>query len=337
MQTTDETASNSNPSVTDAGVVNDTFYVSGQSLMDPCGNPVVLRGVNEMTTFMYQGKDGSSCFGEITQTHANAIRLYWQTSDTANDLDRLLLNAEAKRMIAVIYVFNNAATNSTTTFEDAKAYWTSPDILPIVIKHRQWLIIALRERSSSGTSAIETNWAANVDAAVQGLRSAGINVPLAVDAPQFGLDTAALSQSGSERLLADPRRNILFSINAWWPNASASVIRTNISLATNAGLPTLVGEFSGYAQSAPDCQDVTYDWATIIQVAQETHAGWFAWSWGAAANLPPCQGLNMTSNGTYAGLYGWGAEVASTSSNNPSGIPNTSVPATFVPGAGCRK
>ena len=89
LQTTDETATNSNPSVTDAGVVNDTFYVWGQSLMDPCGQSVVLRGVNEMPTFTYQSKDGSSYFGEITQTHANAIRLYWQTSDNKDDLDRL--------------------------------------------------------------------------------------------------------------------------------------------------------------------------------------------------------------------------------------------------------
>ncbi len=335
MQTTDETATSSNTSLTDAGVVNDGFYISGQSLMDPCGNPVVLRGVNEMPTFMYQSKDGSSYFGEITQTHSNAIRLYWQTSDSKDDLDRLLVDAEAKRMLPVVYALNNAATNSSTSFENAASYWTGPDILPVVMKHRQWLIIALRERSTAGSTVAQANWAENVDAAVRTIRQAGINVPLAVDAPQYGFDVTTLAQTGATRILTDPRQNIVFSINAWWPNASSDVIRTNITTVTNAGLPVIIGEFSGYAQNAPDCQNITYDWATIIQVAQDTHVGWFAWSWGAAANTPPCLNLNMTQGGTYATLYNWGYQVAAVAANNPYGIPSTSIPSSFVPGAGC--
>jgi len=334
LQTTDELESSSNPTMSDAGIVNDTFSISGSSLTDLCGTPVVLRGVNEMPTFKYDSKDGSSYFGEITQTNANAVRLYWQTSDSAEDLDRLLLNAEAKRLIPVIYAFNNANTNSTTTFSDAAAYWTSRDVLPIVLKHRQWLILALRERSAAGASAVETDWAANVDAAVKLMRQAGINVPLAVDAPQYGIDTVTLAQVASDRILADPRQNIIFSVNAWWPNISYDQIRSYIAAASNTGLPTMIGEFSGYAQGNPECLNVTFDYATVIQLSQDARTSWFAWSWGAAPNTPPCTTFNMTSDGKFAGLYGWGLDVAVT---NPNSIRNTSVAPTFVPGAGCPK
>ena len=330
LRTTTLSEENSNTVNSDAGVVSDTFFVQGTSLFDPCGSRVILRGVNEMVTFTYESKDGSAYFGEIAKTGANSIRIYWLTSDTPDDLDRLLVNAEAQKLIPIIYVFNYPV--GPTTVSMAADFWTRSDIVQVVQKHRQWLIIALREKDIPTNPQLLSDWESSYDAAVKRLRQASINVPLAIDAPQYGLDTSNLALRGSDRILADPRQNLLLNINAWWPNVTFDAIRNNISAVTNAALPLLIGEFSAYAQQSPQCTSVAFDYTTLLQVAQDTLTGWQAWSWGDASNYP-CGTLDMTHGGKFANLSGWGLDVAVTNTNS---IRNTSEPSTFTPGKGCR-
>lgn len=336
LQTTSEPEQNSFSLNSDAGVVSDTFFVSGPTLFDPCGQPVVLRGVNEMVTFTYQSKDGSAYLGEIAKTGANSIRIYWTTNDTKDDLERLLTNTEKNKLIPIIYVFNYQLGPSTvpipTTVSQAADFWTRSDILPIVLKHQQWLIIALREKDLPATESL-SDWGSNYDTQVKRLRDAAINVPLAIDAPNYGLDIGNLAQSGQARIDADPRRNLLLNTNAWWTNVTADVIRSNITTVTNASLPLLIGEFSDYAQY-PNCTSLIFDYSTLIQVAQETGSGWEAWSWGAARNTQPCSTLDMTTDqGKFDNLSPWGREVALTNGNS---IQRTSAPAKFTPGRGCQ-
>ena len=155
LQTTSEPEQNSNLLNSDAGVVSDTFFVSGPTLFDPCGKPVILRGVNEMVTFVPDGKDGNPYFDDIVTTGANSVRIYWRTTDTADELDRLLSNAETHKLIPIIYVFNYpgpTTPSSSTSVSQAAKFWTQQDIIPIVLKHQQWLIITLRERDLAAIS-----------------------------------------------------------------------------------------------------------------------------------------------------------------------------------------
>ena len=333
LQTTSDTDSTSTPIYSDAGVVSDTFFVSGSTLRDPCGQPVILRGVNEMVSFDPDAKDGSPEFSEIAKTGANSVRIYWQPTESDVDLDRLLTNAEQTKLIPIVYVFNYT-NGPETTASKAAAFWTQPNITAVVQNHRQWLIIALCEKALQTTESLN-DWASSYDDAVAQLRRASITVPLAIDAPQYGLDTSDLATMGNDRIVADPKHNLLLNVNAWWSNvASVTVdtIRSNIKTVTNASLPLLIGEFAGYAQQKPACYDVTFDYATLLEVAQETHTGWTAWSWGRFPNID-CGHLNMTTDGTFPGLTDWGLDVATTNVNS---IRNTSVAAKFTPGRGCQ-
>ncbi len=337
LRTTTLSEENSNTVNSDAGVVSDTFFVSGPTLFDPCGKPVILRGVNEMVTFTYESKDGSAYFGEIAKTGANSIRIYWTTSDTKDDLDRLLTNAEANKLLPIIYVFNYP--NDLTQVSDAANFWVRPEISAVVQKHQRWLIIALRERALQATGTLD-DWASKFDSAVRQLRAAQINVPLAIDAPNYGQDIDSLTLPGQntlrgqERILADPQHNVLLNVNAWWLNYTPDMITSKITSAANASLPLMIGEFSDYLKpQLPQLQCTPFDYATLIHVAQQMRVGWQVWSWGAAHNTD-CNMFDMTVGGQFSALVvPWGQDVAVT---NTDSIHNTSVPAKYTPGRGCQ-
>ena len=336
LQTTSEPEENTSLLNSDAGVVSDTFFVSGSTLFDPCGKPVVLRGVNEMVTFVPDGKDGNPYFDDIANTGANSIRIYWRTTDTKDELDQLLSNAETHKLIPIIYVFNYpspSTPSSSTTVMQAADFWTRSDIVPIVLKHQQWLIIALRERDLLTTETTD-QWASNFDAAVQQIRQASINVPLAIDAPAigttYGADIDTLTATGATRISDDPQHNLLLSTNAWWQNYTSDTITSKITAA--ASLPLLIGEFSVNAQPPYSPCGNLFDYAALLQVAQDTGTGWEAWSWGAVTNQN-CASLDMTNGGSSSSYSAWGQDVAI---SNVKSIHNTSVPARFTPGKGCQ-
>lgn len=318
-----------------------TFRVSGSTLLDPCDDPVILRGVNEMVTFIPNGgNDGSTCFDEIAKTGANSVRLYWTTNDTADNLDRLLSNAEKYRLIPIVYVFNPRLPDNTapTSVSQAVEYWTSTslNILPTVLKHKSWLIIALRERDQTSPVSAD-QWSSYFATAVAQMRNAGIGVPLAIDAPYLDVDgidggnIGALAAYGPDLISAD--QNLLLSTNAWWQTDPASDFDM-LTAAANTKLPLLVGEFSVDAQlpNSEVCGSL-FEYQHVLQNAQDHAIGWEAWSWGAANNKY-CPSLNMTSDGTYLGLdqVTWGKDVAVANANS---IKNTSKLAAFVPGKGC--
>lgn len=343
LQTTSLADQNSDNSNT--GVLSPTFFVQGRSLYDPCGQPVILRGINEMITFI-PGKtgilpSGTNVFSEIAKTQANSVRLYWQLTDTADEIDVALTNAEQQKLIPIIYVFNYDSSDpsssyATTKVSMAAGYWTNSAIASVIQKHSHWLIIALRERNLP-TAESADDWATNYSAAVASIRNAGVNVPLAIDAPNEGSDIAALWQSSELARIAaaDPSHNLLWNVNAWWNNYTADMITNALTNAQLAALPLIVGEFSGYAQ--PNCPQTQFDYATLLAASQQTGTGFLAWSWGGAKNFDcnPGSLLDMTDDGTYQGLVtkaAWGYDVAVGDANS---IQKNPMPPAYSPGSAC--
>ena len=80
-------------------------------LLDPCNEPIILRGVNKMVIF--DGKDpfGEKNFKEIAQTNANCLRIAWGTArdndgqivpTTAVELDSVISKCISNQMIPII-------------------------------------------------------------------------------------------------------------------------------------------------------------------------------------------------------------------------------------------
>jgi mannan endo-1,4-beta-mannosidase len=326
INTTAKTDAGSYP----AGGLSATFFVSGCSLFDPCGQPVVLRGVNEMITFS-EGKDGAPEYTEIAKTHANAVRVTWHTTDTAAQLDTMLCNAEAQRLIPIVAAYNpQVATSLISMVAD---YWSRSDVAAIAQKHQQWLIISAGGPSVAATESA-ADWSLGCDQAVARIRAASIRVPIAIEIPDGGRDMAAACRLGLQRIAADPVHNLLIGVNSWWSDGTVTNISDQLTATYNTNLTVLVSEFSAYAAS--NCPNMPFDYLTLMSVTQPLGIGWFAWSWGAVhnanCNVNGVAYLDMTTDGTYAGLVGWGYDVAVGDSNS---IERTAVAPAFVPGGSC--
>jgi mannan endo-1,4-beta-mannosidase len=164
------------------------------------------------------------------------------------------------------------------------------------------------------------------------MRTAAINVPLAIDAPLAGSDVETLlSSSAPARLAADPLHNLLLNVNAGGSSDTGETLATQLNRARAAILPLLIGEVSGYSHTADYSCEGPYDYATVLAAAETTQTGWLAWSWGLAKNQY-CPSLDMTTDGTFNGLVGWGLDAAVTNENS---ISKTSRATQYVPGSSC--
>ncbi len=307
----------------------DTFYVDGRFLHDPCGNQVVLRGVNELIVFS-EGRDGVPEFTEIARTGANAVRFDWDVEATASELALALDNAVALGLLPVVEGFDPNAETSQAGLESVVRYWTSPEVVEVVNERRAAFLLELSADFELSVSA--EDWeAAHIDAVGQ-LRNAGIRVPISVHASdEDPADLDRVQASGPVIMAADPLGNTWLSASIWWIDGSADRIHAELLETATLGLPLFISEFSGYA--AEGCPDTPLDYRAVMAEAQAMQIGWLAWSWGALPN-ESCTGgyLDMTSDGTLEGLRDWGLEVAT---SDPNSIANTAQPFEITLGDTC--
>jgi len=104
----------------------------------------------------------------------------------------------------------------------------------------------------------------------------------------------------------------MFSIHMWWPSAwrGAGVeqfVIDEIKESVDLNLPLIVGEF---ANKGPGCS-CCIPYQTIIEQCALNEIGYLPWSWGPGNN--DCAEMDMTEDGTFDTLHGWGLEVAITS------------------------
>ena len=309
------------------------FHVRGREILDRLGEPVLLRGVNKMNVWM--DRDGSESFPEIRRTGANIVRIVWVMNGgdwipTAADLDRVIANALANQLIPMVELHD--ATGQWNRLQALVDYWKRADILAVIEKYEHVLLVNIGNEVGDA-SVTADRFLAGYRSAVTQLRDAGIETPLVIDAPDWGKNLGILTQTASALLEHDPQHNLIFSAHLYWPRrfgADAAFIRTHLQAAADAGYALVIGEFSrygAYAGGASICSpNGETDYAAILAECDRLAIGWYAWEWGpgnTGGGDPLCEAMDMTSDGTFAGLKeGWAMEVAWTS---PYGIQATSV------------
>jgi mannan endo-1,4-beta-mannosidase len=192
-------------------------------------------------------------------------------------------------------------------------------------KHQQNLLVNI------GDEVADPAWEAGYKDAITRMRAAGIEVPLVIDASKWGQNIDQLQAVGPALVAHDP--SILLSVHMWWIDGSAAAITRELDESVALDLPFIVGEFAHHA--AYECSEHPFDHKTLLAKSVELEVGWLAWSWGAAEN-GDCQDdgpFDMTTDGTSAGLTGWGREVALT---DPNSIKNTSVRPRSIETGSCR-
>jgi mannan endo-1,4-beta-mannosidase len=303
------------------------MYVSGRFLYDRCGDRVVLRGINKMV--VWTDPEGNT-FPEIAKTGANTVRIVWTIKDDRGPaaLDHVLARAERAKLIPIIELHD--ATGSLNRVPELVDFWTRPEVAAVLQRHAPALLLNIgNEPGGDGIQADE--FVAVYRNAVSRLRRAGLTMPLVIDAPRWGQDIDILQRTAPDLLSADPEHNLLFSVHLWWPQGlntqdpgSTKKIVNELQESVDIGLPLIVGEF---AHAGVGCSR-SIDYKTILAQTRKHEIGWLAWSWGPGNQ--DCGEMDMTEDGRFETLHGWGLEVAVT---DPNSIQKTSsVPESMLRG-----
>jgi len=304
------------------------FFVDGRTLRDRCGEPVVLRGVNEMVIYT-QSQDGLPAFSEMARSGANSVRITWNTTGPVGKLDAVMGNAIANQLIPMVVL--NEATGNLGRVAQEVDYWVRDDVVATIQKYEDKALVNIANEAGDG-SVTQAAFTSVYQDAIARMRSAGIHTPLVIDGSQWGQNIDMLQAVGPALITFDPDHNLIFSVHTYWDDPSGARVTAEIDQSVSMGLPLIVGEFAHHAVAG--CGAAPFAYKTLLALAQRSQIGFFPWSWGSVTNndCRDDQPFDMTTDGTFAGLQGWGAEVAVT---DPNSIQNTSVRSSYMLTGSC--
>jgi mannan endo-1,4-beta-mannosidase len=296
-----------------AAITHPGFYTDGKSILSPCGEKVLLRGVNKMT--VWTDKAGA-CFPEIAKTGANCVRIVWNTKDgTMDELDRAITACIKEKMIPIIELHDATCKWDMKLMDLITNYWTDKKMVSIIQKHEKYLMINYGNEIGDW-SVSSDDYTAVYSAIIKKMRKSGIKVPIILDTPKCGQDTNVFYSASEDIIKADPDHNVIFSVHMWWPNDGPEKVEDTFVAAQDIKAPLIVAEF---AHKGVGCSGAI-SYKAIIELSQKYGIGWLAWEWGPGNQ--DCAEMDMTKDGKYDTLWGWAKEVCVDSAYS---IKNTSV------------
>ncbi len=316
-----------------------TLHVDGRLLRDPCGEVVVLRGVNHPT--LYVDRSGRA-LPEIATTGANAVRLFWAATHGVPivEAEPAIAAAVDVGLWPMLEMHDSTSTWQLAPIVD---YWTSPEAVALIARHERHLLVNLANEASvpfSGQQGDDVFEADVIDAIVR-LRSAGIRVPIVIDGTSSGRNHQVLFARGPAIIAGDPLHNVLFSVH-WYDDdahgGGASDVSRVLQDSVARGLPLIVGEFANRSlpRGAPPTCGPLIPWQHLIGEAERLQVGWLAWSWGDDDEdtvwNTDCADFDMTRTFAASTLSGWARAVAI---DDVASIKNTSRRSAFLRTGAC--
>jgi mannan endo-1,4-beta-mannosidase len=286
-----------------------TFTVSGNQILDPCGQKFVARGINHPT--LYVDRAGAA-IPEIAKTGANVVRLFWFAGNgvAISEAEDAIKACADAGMVAMLEMHDSTCGWNLDTIQ---AYWTSAEAVALIKKYQRnfWLNIANETSPPNGGAYVS-----KYTTIVQAIRAAGIDVPLVIDAGGCGRDSNLLLDNGAALTAADPKHNLIFSWHFYDPLTKPQITAV-LQKSIDKNLPFIVGE---YANKEPPGCGAALDYKFMIGEAQRLGLGWLAWSWGDNDTNSwwngDCNEFDMTRTFAFSTLERWGLEVAVSDGNS---------------------
>jgi mannan endo-1,4-beta-mannosidase len=290
----------------DEPLPRETFYTNGRYLQDPSGKKIILRGINLPLLDDWDFPPDDK-LADLEQTGANAVRIQWHINYgnaqrpvyTLADLDAFLTKCKANRMIPILGLWDvTCQADATLVNTQLIPWWTSDEVVAVLNKHKQYLIINLANelgsyRWSAAPATALSDFKNAYKSALTSIR-AKLHMPVMIDAPDCGTSIDALITIGQELIDHDPDHNLLLSVHAYW---AAYDGMPHIDSAVKGNLPIVFGEVAnkqdetindatqfcfydldGLHQNHPPQTAFTYQ--SLLQTLQTQEIGWLAWSWG---------------------------------------------------------
>ena len=203
------------------GIISETFYVSGNRILDPCGVAFIPRGINYAVLddwdFPANMNDGGELSAQIIQANPNTVRIAWyndygQTDRpgySLSDLDSVVTRFKRHGIVSIINLMDATCSNDYDLYNSAIAWWTAPAVIALLSQHQGNVMVNIANEfgyvnwdAIPGTAI--TTWSDNYIHTIEAFRTAGINVPLIIDAPDCGASLDALLSAGAAITAADP-------------------------------------------------------------------------------------------------------------------------------------
>ena len=213
-------------------------------------------------------------------------------------------------------------------------YWTSDDAVALIQRHQAHLLVNIANEAGPDRSEDYDGYEAVYADAITRMRTAGIRVPLIIDASGWGRDHQVLFDKGPALIQADPDHSVILSAHLY-DVLTQPELAALMQAAVDADLPFMVGEFANRSPANGCGPDL--DYLDIIAEANARDIGWMPWSWGDDDDgtwwNDDCWEFDMTRTFAFSSLERWGLEVAVTDANS---MQNTAVrPYSMVNGV-CR-
>ena len=309
------------------GFKTPTFQTVGKQLLDPCGNPIILKGVNKLSVFDTADLFGKQYFREIAKSGANCVRIVWEMQSKGVDnpisrLDSLISNAKANKLIPIVGLWDYtddtiALDGGFSHLNEYIAYWTRPDVAGLIKKHQKYLIVNIANEAAKAdglggdedSSAHQIIYAEAYKQAVSAIRKVGVNVPLMIDGMDRGKSLKCFAKVGRGMLNADPLHNLIFSFHPYWPQsitgapANKTFIASAFAAVDTVPITIVMGELAGFGAGAGEdavrCSPSgAVDYLQFAKLAYARRMGWLLWEWGPKG-IPSCVSMDMTTDGTY--------------------------------------
>jgi hypothetical protein len=282
------------------------MQVSGDRLLDSCGEPFVVRGVEQILgRELPPGNDWLGLVDQISKTGANAVRILPGVNTlTVSDVDRVLTLIAERGMVAFLAPLSQTGN-----------WFAREDVKTMLLEHESYIIIdAYGEPQYDDLD----RWRSEAADALREFRDLGYHVPLTVTANQFGRDLPSILDYGDEILSADPEGNTFLGWQAYWGQGGyymqhyGMTLNEAVQAIVDSGLPIQMG-----LDHVTDLPSETADYGLLMTLAERNDIGWLWWDWfnpyGAENNL--------SQNGSSGSLTATGRVVVNT---HAASIANTS-------------
>jgi len=309
------------------------LQVRGRFLTTPCGDTIVLRGVNKMC--IYDANNfGIPIIPEIKKTGSNVLRIVWDMSGTSDNLDRVIQTTIDNAMIPMVEMHD--ATGAWNAIDGIFDFWMKPDVLAVVKKHSKYILVNIANEPGDFTVTVP-QFIAKMNSFVDRFRKEKVNVPLVMDATGYGQDIDVLLNSAQAITDNDPIHNVLYSVHLYWnPKYFAdreNLLSSKLETSVTNNIPLIIGEFTGCYPDDPNSTDDI--WKVIIEKCTQYKIGYLPWEWGPGNGIyedgkDPIlfPKMDITSDGMFKSIkQGWATEVMLTSQYS---IKNTSVTPEYI-------
>lgn len=88
----------------------ETFTTSGVQLTDATGQPFIIVGMNNPHAWF--GEQAYLALDDIASTHANTVRIVWNTRGRADDLERIISRCIDLKMVPMVELHDVTGNSS---------------------------------------------------------------------------------------------------------------------------------------------------------------------------------------------------------------------------------